>query len=100
MRAFSMVARSNSLGILAIWRIRVAFKSGKVLIPPLQTRSFRNLHNQKSQGYESVEREGHESGKYPDNHDKLAPSSTLTWRPMGGVAPCCIKIVVCKHCRS
>ncbi|GFX78626.1 hypothetical protein TNCV_30661 [Trichonephila clavipes] len=45
-----------------------SIKDRKVLIPPLQTQSFRNPHSQKSQGF-SREREGHASGKYLDYHD-------------------------------
>ncbi|GFQ66786.1 hypothetical protein TNCT_406971 [Trichonephila clavata] len=64
----------------------LAFKSGKVLIPPLLTWSFRNPYSQKSQGFKSVERECHVSGKRLDITRlslKLALSSTLTWRPKG-----------------
>ncbi|GFW10363.1 hypothetical protein TNCV_5097141 [Trichonephila clavipes] len=46
-----------------------AFKSGKVLVPPLQTRSSRNPKNQKSQGIKTGERVGHASVIHVNNHD-------------------------------
>ncbi|GFV66376.1 hypothetical protein TNCV_1478401 [Trichonephila clavipes] len=64
--------------------VRHRAQKGKVLIPPLQTRSFRNPHNQKSQGFKSGERECHAPRKYLDDPDyrQLAVSSALTWCPM------------------
>ncbi|GFU60902.1 hypothetical protein TNCV_3372291 [Trichonephila clavipes] len=74
----------------------LAFKSGKAPIPPLQTMSFIDLHNQKSQGFKSSEQEGHASGKYLEVSTN---SSALTWRSMI-LPPSCLNTVVRKHVRS
>ncbi|GFU24451.1 hypothetical protein TNCV_2264171 [Trichonephila clavipes] len=85
-----MVERSN-LGHFSHIAYNASFqRSGKVLIPPLQTRSLRNPHNQKSQSFKSGEREGHASGKYLDNHDYPQISTNQCFDSAPNVRSCSI----------